>query len=172
MKVKVISGVLIFSLALNLAVIGTFVYKRFLGPGPRFHMMDRMDRMQSLMDMDIEEPTKEKIIGLFREFRETNGETLEQIRDLEDELFLSLKGDDANLDKAYGMMEQIGKKRLALGKNVLEQFLKAKSFLSAREQDHFFRMLMKNRPNPRFRRPLEEILKERKNRMEKRQEKN
>ena len=164
MKVKIMSGVLIFSLALNLAVIGTFVFKRFLRPEAHFHPRDMIGRMPFLRDMEIDDAKREKIIELFKAFHETNRETREQIRALEDQLFEILQDESTDLDQAHKIMDKIGEKRLELGKNALIQLVKAKSFLSPRQQDHFYRMLIRQRPNP-GRLPSAEIFKERERQM-------
>ncbi|KAA3614206.1 MAG: periplasmic heavy metal sensor [Calditrichaeota bacterium] len=168
MKVKIISGLLIFSLALNLAVLGTFIYKRFLDPNPRFYGGGKGGRMQFLKDLDVKDAEREKIVQLFREFREKNQETQEQIRNIEDQLFKILQSDSSDMDQIYSLMDQIGEKKLSLGKNALDQFLKVKSFLSPEQQNHFYKMLMKNRPGSRLRKPPEEIFKDRQQRIENR----
>jgi hypothetical protein len=171
MKIKVISGVLIFSLALNLAVIGTFLYRRVLMTDHDFPPKDRIGgRTKFLKDMDLEDEKRTKLIEVFSEFRKTNKETAIQINALEDQLFETLKGESMDVDRAYLIMDQIGEKKLALGKKALDQFIKAKSFLSPEQQDHFYRMLMKGKPNPRFGKgkPSDGMPKERKERMGKR----
>jgi Spy/CpxP family protein refolding chaperone len=153
MKIKVLSAVLIFSLALNLAVIGTFVYKRYFGPDPRFHPMERMMRGPMFDEMDISNEDRDKIIGLFRDFRDANRGTQLKIRELEDRLVEKIQSKDSDLDAAYEIMEKIGEQRLTLGKKALNQFFKAKTFLTPEQQKHFYRLLMKNRPKRPFGRP-------------------
>jgi len=170
MKVKVISGVLIFSLALNLAVIGTFVYKRFTGPDPHLFPRDRGGRMAFLNDMEIEDAEREKMIELFREFRKINRATQEEITPLEDKLFETLQNDSSDLKEAHEIMKMIGEKKLALSKNTLNHFLKVKSFLTPKQQGHFYRMLIKNSPRSRLRKPKEEIFKDRQKRINRERE--
>ncbi len=170
MKVKVMSGILIFSLALNLAVIGTFVFKRIVGTDAGFHPRNGgMGRGAFFREMDLDDAKREKIIELFKEFRKINKETQEQIMVLKEQLFETLQGDSSDINKSYSIMDKIGNERLALGKSALNQFLKAKSFLSPEQQNHFYRMLMKNKPNKRLRKPAEEIFKDREMRMKNRQ---
>ncbi len=167
MKVKVMSGVLIFSLAFNLAVIGTFVFKQFLDPEPRFSPRERMERMPFFKGMDFGDTEREKIIELFKEFRKTSRETQRSIIELEDQLFETLKDENKDLDQAHKIMEQIGAKKIELGKSALDQFLKAKSFLSPEQQNHFYRMLKQ-----RLGRKSDGKFKGRKRRMEERQNNN
>ncbi len=167
MKVKVMSGVLIFSLAFNLAVIGTFVFKRFLDPEPRFSPRERMERMPFFKGMDFGDTEREKIIELFKEFRKASRETQRSIIELEDQLFETLKDENKDLDQAHKIMEQIGAKKIELGKSALDQFLKAKSFLSPEQQNHFYRMLKQ-----RLGRKSDGKFKGRKRRMEDRQNNN
>lgn len=168
MKGKVIGGILIFSLILNVAVIGTYLLKRFDKPDSFFASGKWGGKGHFLKDMDIDKREQEKIIELFREFRASSVETHKQIHDLEDELYTIIKKDSTDWHKADQIMDEIGEKRLNLSKYALRHFLKLKTFLTPEQQENFYNKIMKNRPDSRFRKGRNKYFRERRKRHENR----
>jgi Spy/CpxP family protein refolding chaperone len=154
MKPKVLSIILIFSLALNLAVIGTFIFRKIEpppGPDERFSF-DR-ERPPFFQNMQLDDEQRDAIMKLMHEFRQINRENRQKIFALEDELMQTLHQDDYDSSKTDSLIDKIGQLRMAQSKQAIKHFRKFNKFLSPEQQEHFRRMIMERpaRREGRFR---------------------
>lgn len=146
MKVKVLSAILIFSLALNLAVIGTFVYHQMNRPERDFPVDKH--RPFFIRELQLTEDQRREMFMLFRKFRLSNREEMKAISEIEKQLFEEIKADSINQAAIDSLNNLIGERKLALSKRAIDNFIKTKKFLTAEQQDHFLNMLMQQRPAP------------------------
>jgi Spy/CpxP family protein refolding chaperone len=146
MKIKVLSGILIFSLALNLAVLGTFIYRQIDEPDRFSRFGDRSFRHPFKGEMALTDTQKDELFNIFSKFRESNRETMKRIHKLEFELDEKMRDENVTLEDVDSLLNAIGELKLAQSKKALQNFLQAKKFLSPEQREHFFRMLIQNRP--------------------------
>lgn len=146
MKVKVLSGILIFSLALNLAVLGTFIYHRidrpdvFLPPGEA--------KPPFIKDMNLDEEQRREMFDMFRKFRKAGMEEMKDIFRIEQELFDEIMADNVDLNAVDSLNNLIAVKKSDLSAKAINNFIKTKKFLTAEQQEHFLKMLLQQRPRP------------------------
>ena len=149
MKLKTLTIVLIFSLGLNLAVLGTYIFKKVSSP-PDFFPPE--NRRQFMNELGLDKAQREEMFTMMHEFREKNRAISQEISDLERELFQTIRTEDADSVKINSLIEKIGQMRIARSKRAINHFKKYKQILTTEQQDHFYRMIMEKRPG-RFNRP-------------------
>jgi len=146
MKIKVLSGILIFSLALNLAVLGTFIYRQVDGPNRFERFGERPFRHPFKGEMELTDEQRDELFNIFSKFRESNREAMKNIHKLEFELDEKMRAENVQIEDVDSLLNSIGALKLAQSKTALQNFLQAKKFLSVQQQEHFLRMLIQNRP--------------------------
>jgi len=144
---KTLSAVLIFSLALNLAVVGIFIFKKvnqphFMGPPPNF----QRGLSTFFNEMDLNEKQRKEMFSHLSSFREKTQKGKSEIIKLENELFTYIRSEDAQREKILNFVAKIGTLKTAQAEAVIDHFLEFRSVLSTEQQDHFFNMLMEKRP--------------------------
>lgn len=151
MKNKILIAILIFSLAFNFAVIGTFIYKEVVKPD-RYKRdghgigFDRKAVLPYFNEMALNDKQRKKMTDLFQEFHESNREVLREISILERKLSQNLRSDENNIAATDSILNKISNLKLKQSKKAINHFTSVKRFLSPRQQEHFFRILMEKRP--------------------------
>jgi len=142
MKPKLLSGVLIFSLALNLAVVGTFLFHRLNRPDfPPAFVRDRFFRA-----LDIPKPKQDKLFSLMKSFRDETRPLQERIFENEKRLIEKVENGTSDSTEINAILDTLASLRLEQSKKAMEHFLKARTFLSPRQQKRLFGMILRMRP--------------------------
>ncbi len=142
MKPKLLSGILIFSLALNLAVIGTFLYHRFNRPDfpPSF------GRERFFQKLDIPRPKRDKLFSLMESFRDETRSLQQQIFENEKLLIENVENGKSDSTKINAILDTLASLRLKQSKKAMDHFLKSRSFLTPNQQKRLFEMILRLRP--------------------------
>ena len=148
MKTKVLIGILVFLILVNLATIGTYLYlgatrpdpsppppERALGSGTGADPMARLDDDQ-----------RRRLNELMRSFHEETRVLHDRVRDLEERTFQLLHREPVPTDSVDAMLRQMGDIRLEISRAAARRLIDAKSFLSTEQQDVLFDAIMKARP--------------------------
>jgi len=143
MKPKVLSIILIFSLALNLAVIGTFIFRQ-MQPPPLFNDRPPMDpeEMPFFNKMNLDQAQRTEMMQLMHKFRDVNRENRHRIFELEDELMKTMRKDEYDSLKIDTLINRIAELRIDQSKQAIKHFIKIKKFLTPEQQEHFHQMIM------------------------------
>lgn len=152
MKTKVLVGILLFLIVVNLSTIGVFVY-HLLQPGPRpgeslpfmeGRPTEMMGPESPMMRMQPE--VRERMHALMMRFRGDVQELQQKIFVLEDTTVALLKNDPPPMDRVNDNLKKLSDLRLLINQKAVHNLLQAKSFLSQEQQDMFFRAIMQARP--------------------------
>lgn len=154
MKTKVLVGILLFLIVINLSTIGVFVYHLIvprqpdaslfpLEGMPRFGMMGPGGPM-----MNFQPEVREQMKKLMTEFREEIRGHQERIADLEDSTVVLLKNDPPPMGRISENLKQLSDLRLLVNQKAVHNLLKARQFLSPDQLDMFFHAIVQARPNP------------------------
>ncbi|MCB9058282.1 MAG: hypothetical protein H6627_06930 [Calditrichae bacterium] len=146
MKVKVLSGILIFSLALNLAVIGTFLYHRFDRPDAFFPPEGA--KPPFIKDMDLDEDQRREMFELFNKFRRSSMNDMKDIFRIEQQLFDEIMANNINMNAVDSLNNLIASKKSELSSKAINNFIRTKKFLTKEQQEHFLKSLLQQRPRP------------------------
>jgi Spy/CpxP family protein refolding chaperone len=155
MKVKVLIGILIFLVVINLATIGSFLYYQWQKP-VEITFPPLRQGMQPLHELNLDRAQRHQLRNLLLEFKAETKSLNDQVRVLEEEIFAMLQEDTSEHDLIDEKLEKIAGLRLEISKKIIDKFYNTRNFLSPMQQKHFFNALMKERPGlmgpgPRFR---------------------
>jgi hypothetical protein len=150
MKTKVLVGILLFLIVVNLSTIGVFVFHILRGPkeaepvafeGGRPPMMGPESPM-----MRLQPEVRERMHALMTNFREETRDLQQKIFVLEDSTVALLKNDPPPMNHISDNLRQISDLRLLMNQKAIHNLLQAKSFLPREQQEMFFRSIMQARP--------------------------
>lgn len=141
MKSKWLTGILVLSLSINAAIIGTLGYHYFTkqtkrGPAPCFSIGDdHLYKSLGLTDAQLEmmEPLAQKFHHRMAEMKES----MEQKKDLLIDL-LQKGGDPDRIDVLRGEMASI---QDAIQKEVISHIADIKKILDSKQQEQFFNLM-------------------------------
>jgi Spy/CpxP family protein refolding chaperone len=148
MKNKVILAVIISSLALNLAVVGTFAYNRFFNGQPQLSQHDP-ENFMPFKDMNLNKQQRDTMFQLIREFRIATKDERQKINSLENALFDIIPSNEKDSTEIIYLIEQIAERRMQQSIKAINYFKKFKEVLTTEQQEHFLKMIMDRRPDRR-----------------------
>lgn len=154
MKTKVLVGILLFLIVVNLSTIGVFVYHLIVPREPEADLlppegMPRFGMMGSGAPMpDVQPKVREQMMKLMMEFREEVRGYQVRIADLEDSTVVLLKNDPPPMNRISENLKQLSDLRLLVNQKAVHNLLKAKQFLTPDQLDMFLHSIVQARPNP------------------------
>ncbi len=152
MKTKVLVGILLFLIVVNLSTIGVFVYHILRGGPPQLDAVPfeggrgpgMMGGESPMMKMQPE--VRERMHALMMGFREDVKDTQQRIFVLEDSTVAMLKNDPPPMDRVNENLKKLSDLRLSINQKAVHNVLQVKSFLNPEQQEMFFRAIMQARP--------------------------
>jgi Spy/CpxP family protein refolding chaperone len=148
MKIKILIGVLLVLIVINLGTIGTYLYlqlSRDKNP-PWSQTRQRSFPHDQRPEMKLDKQQRQQLRNLLMEFRQENQETRSQIRELERITFDLLQKENVPVSQINQNLKQLSDQRLKLMEAAVEKMIKAKSFLNPEQQKRFFDFIMESRP--------------------------
>ena len=153
MKIKLLVSALVFLIVINLVTIGTFTYLHFNEKEEgrfKFRSQDSLMIPPFLHPGEIgEELTieqKEKLFGLFNNFRKESEDTQLKIQEVQDELIEMFRSETFNEDEVNEQLNKMAQLRLEISKKAVSNVMEAKSFLSPEQFENFLHAIMQFRP--------------------------
>jgi Spy/CpxP family protein refolding chaperone len=152
MKTKVLVGILLFLIVINLSTIGVFVY-HLLSPLPMKTELfpPDVDRPPGMMGgespmMKMQPEVRERMHALMLRFHDDVADLQARIFSLEDSTVAMLKNDPPPMNRVNENLKKLSDLRLLINQKAVHNLLQAKSFLTQDQQDMFFRAIMQARP--------------------------
>jgi uncharacterized membrane protein len=152
MKLKILLGVLVFLIVLNLATIGTFLYLHFTRPAPPPFLATEMEpesagpmRPPRLRHFPPEQ--RKELVGLLEEFRNETSALRLRAMDLEGEAFDLMQKDPFPAARVDSLLREISATRLEISRTAVRKLVKAKTILPPEEQRIFFDAILQARPS-------------------------
>lgn len=164
MKVKVLIGVLVALIVLNLATVGSFVYTQWRAaridappfpyrqaPGPRTSPPE-WGRQGKRAPFRPSREERRQLMELLAEFR-TDTEELRR-KTLEDErrVFELMQREEVPRARVDSLLEEITRARLETGRLAIDKLIESKAYLSPQQQERFFDAILNARPGDGARR--------------------
>jgi hypothetical protein len=151
MKTKMLVGVLLFLIVINLSTIGVFVFHMLRGPKEAEPTVPEGGRPVGMMAqespmMRLKPEIRERMHTLMMNFREDTRDLQQKIFVLEDTTVALLKDDPPPMGRISDNLKQISDLRLLINQKAIHNLLQAKSFLPPGQQEMFFRAIMQARP--------------------------
>ena len=156
MKVRVLVGILVFLVVVNLAAIGTFLYVHFTrpergarwaqegrpgmrgGPGMPGGMFDGDHPMATLSKED-----RRLLFDMMSDFREANREKMAQTRALEEEMFELMQQDPVPMARVDSLLEEIAATRLEVAKEATRRLLEMRESLTPEQRERLHEVLLR-----------------------------
>ena len=151
MKTKVLIGILLFLIVINLSTIGVFVFHMLQGPKEADPMALEGTRSPGMMSpespmMRLQPEVRERMHKLMVSFREDTRDLQQKILAIEDTTVALLKNDPPPMGRISDNLKKISDLRLLINEKAIHNLLRAKSFLPPEQQDMFIRAIMQARP--------------------------
>ena len=148
MKLKILVGVLIFLIAINLGTIGSYLYFQIF----------KLDK--EVVTADLKQPTfhhgkrrrlrldknqRKELRKLLRELHSESRDLRLNLMRLEEEAFNLLGVDTIAEDELDKKLKDIADIRLEMSRKAIQKLIETKSFLSPDQRQHFFQAIMQVR---------------------------
>ena len=146
MKMKILISGLIFSVVLNIAVIGTYVFRSC-----DYRPPDDVNISPPFPDSYLNEDQRQKMKELFFRFHDQNKSIMDQILAHEEEIFAMLRRDSVSLNSIDSVISEISSLKQIQSSQAIKMFLESRKFLTKEQQYHFFKRMIKSRPGRPFR---------------------
>jgi len=149
MKVKILIGVLLFLIAVNLVTIGSYVYLRFRHDNDNAWKREHYDhRLRNKKpDLRLDAKQKKQLFSLFQSFRSETDSLRQQIGSLEGQTFDLIQRDPVPMDSVKQNLQRIADIRYDISLHIIQKLMEAKSFLNPDQQHEFYKAIMRARPD-------------------------
>jgi uncharacterized membrane protein len=147
MKLKVLIGILVFLIVLNLATIGTFLYVHFsqqtAEPTGRFGHRADMRAAPGMRPgigerVRFQHGEREELRAFLHQFREETRELRDRVSDLEREVFELMQTDPVPKQRVDSLLKEISLSQYEISKSAAAKMIEAKKILSPEQQTRFF----------------------------------
>lgn len=154
MKPKILIGILIALIAINIATIGGYVYFRFIRNGPPGRSWSSHDRSHYRghdhhPKLDLTPAQKDSLSKLLKIFFTETSTQRDSIHSLEVRTFKLLQHDPIPNDQINANLQKIFRLRFEVSKKIIGKLVDAKSFLSREQQQKFYNAIMMVHPERR-----------------------
>ena len=149
MKLRLLVGILVFLIIVNVAAIGTFLYVNFSkpekGPRPGGPFGDKhFKRDHPLAKLSEEE--RQELFDHMRDFRESTRERFELTHQLEDEIFELMQAEPVATAQVDSLLEEIAAIRLQVAKDATRHMIEVRKDLTPEQREVLRHMMMRMRP--------------------------
>ena len=155
MKLKILIGVLVFLIVLNLATIGSFVYMR-VTQGERTDRWPVPGMMRGTSRPGERAPRAEfrnehrkELRKLFREFHSETQDLRLRIHDLQGEAFALMQQDPVPKAEVDSLLEEISTLHLQISKAATQKMIESREFMSPEQMKMFFNAIRGPAPGGR-----------------------
>jgi Spy/CpxP family protein refolding chaperone len=148
MKVKLLVGVLVVLMIMNVAALGSFLFLHLHGRHGGGHGGDRTHRW---VMRNVPEQDRERLFRTMRSFHEEVRPLVEQTGDLESQLIASMRQDPVSRARVDSLLEQISRNRLEIARRATDRMIAMGDSLTPDERGHTVDALMRFRHGQRGR---------------------
>ena len=151
MKVKLLVGILVFLIVLNLATIGTFVYLHFARDRhpighPMMRMHDDLRRTARAHKKWLRNGDRRQLMSLLVEFREETHDLRNQLHDIEQATLAAFEAEPFSEGTVDSLLRAGTDVRLEMSRRAVQKLIDAKEFLTPEQQRLFYKAIIEGRP--------------------------
>jgi Spy/CpxP family protein refolding chaperone len=149
MRIKILIGILILLIAVNLGTLGSYLYMEFFKktgpsewerpPRPHFRPLDRPE-------LQLDREQRKQLRNLLKEIHQESQSLRKQLWETEKSTFVLLQHDTLSMKQIDENLKLMADPRIQMIRIAILKMQQAKSFLSAEQQEHFFNAIMMARP--------------------------
>lgn len=152
MKLKILIGVLVFLIVVNLATIGSYIYFRMQHKQVEF-IPDFPERFSRPPHLDLDREQRQQLLDLRMSFEKDTREISEEIRKTRREIYEILKQDTVSMDIVEEKLGQVASLRMQIERIAIKKLVVARNYLSPQQMDHLYRFLLMESPQQMRRDP-------------------
>jgi hypothetical protein len=158
MKLKLLVGILVILIAVNLATIGSYLYRmnkhgdhfRHKAPLPWLSHPERpggmpSDRPGHALRGKLNRAERERLMQLLSELRMETEDLRILIHDMESEVMMALRQDTIPRDRVDSLLHEISTVHLQISQKATNKMIEAKSHLSTEQQELFYDAMLRAR---------------------------
>lgn len=146
MKIKILVGILVLLIIVNLATIGSyFYYQSQQNDLPPWHRANVQADTSHVFSRNFDRKKMQRLRMLMRDFHENSQDLMREAKAAEEALFEMLQK-DTTTTAIYEQIDHLKEIRGKVAKRAVEHLMEAKSFLSPEEQRRFLHAIMQMRP--------------------------
>ena len=142
MKTKVLVGVLLFLILVNLGTIGVYVFRLIRPAPPEGFRIDR-DGQPGLA---LRPEAREHLRGVMEKFQTESRDLQKEAERIEDSTVAFLCMENVPMERVQSSLRELADVRLRLSTHAVASLLAAKPYLRPEEQSAFFRSVVHARP--------------------------
>lgn len=147
MKLKILVGILLFLIVVNIATIGSYIYFRVQDNGERRN--DRFDfprdfhrRFSRPPHLDLTPEQMQQLLELRMSFAEDTKELSLEMAKSRGEIYEILKSDSVSWTMIEEKLQQIANFRMQIEKIAIKKLIEAQDYLSLKQRELLFRFLL------------------------------
>jgi uncharacterized membrane protein len=154
-KPKLLIGILVVLIALNLATIGSFVVMQWkrgdreyisrIPPGPRFpseKILGEPPDTHHAGQFRLTRENRMQLRQLLTDFQEDTAELRAQVHGMEVDAFALMERDPVPRSELDSVLAEISAARLAIRRMAVDKLIESKTHLSPLQQKHFYRAIL------------------------------
>jgi Spy/CpxP family protein refolding chaperone len=152
MKLKILIGILVFIVIVNIVAVDTYLYYHLVGKSTEYSDNKSHDRTIGSKQFDdplttLNDTQRNKLREIIEEFRKSTGELNGRIRILDDEILNMIQVDLSHKEKIDQNLKEISSLRLEISKIAIDKIIRTKSFLSKEQQKQLFSAIFRVKPS-------------------------
>ena len=158
MKPKLLIGILIVLIVLNVATISSFFYtnsqmkqrdRDFPRPtappsAPDAPRVRRSPGVPHTQAFRLSSNERHRLKDLLREFYEDTADLRLQVRELESQAFLLMELDSVPRSELDSLLAELSSVRLEMRRLAVDKLIESKEYLTPQQQKHFFRAILES----------------------------
>jgi Spy/CpxP family protein refolding chaperone len=152
MKLKILIGILVFIVIVNIVTVDTYLYYHLVGKSIEYSDNKSLDRTIGSKQVDdplttLNDVQRNKLREIIEEFRKSTGELNGRIRILDDEIIKLIQAESVQKDRIDQNLKEISSLRLEISKIAIDKIIRTKSFLSKEQQEQLFGAIFRVKPS-------------------------
>ena len=154
MKLKILVGVLVFLIVVNLATIGSYIYFRVQHKSVEV-APDLRGRFPRPPHLELDKAQRQQLLDLRMSFENDTREISDEIAKTREEIYEILKQDSVPIGVVEEKLTKVADLRMRIEKIAIKKLLEARHYLTPQQVDHLYRFLLMESPRqmgPDFRR--------------------
>jgi len=140
-KLKILIGVLVFLIVVNLATIGSYIYFRVQHKPVEF-VGDFPGRFSRPPNLDLDREQRRQLLDLRKSFEKDTREISDEIKKTRGEIYEILKQDSVPMTVVEEKLRKAANLRMQIEEIAIKKLVEARHHLSPQQLDHLYRFLL------------------------------
>jgi uncharacterized membrane protein len=144
-KLKILIGMLVFLIVVNLATIGSYIFFRVQHKPTEF-VPDFPGRFPRPPHLNLDREQIHQMLELRRDFQNDVRELSEEIAKIREEIYQNLKQDPVPMNAVEEKLQKVATLRMQIERIAIKRLVEAGNYLSPEQVDNLYRFLLMESP--------------------------